>query len=316
LKFHIFSIENDSHFQYRLCGDLDMSSFRIHILIISFAFFSSSALLHAQELPYFLTYSHHMEEPGSLEVSASLVSGQSKGINPFLGSATELEYGTKGWWTTELYLDGQSTRHDSTLFTGFRLENRFRLLMREHRINPVLYVEYESINGADKTLKEVVGFDSKDDQSGANADARREHKREVETKLILSSDFKGWNLSENFIAEKNLQQGTWEFGYAIGLGRPLALAATASPCNLCRENFTVGAEAYGGLGTWNQLSLVGTSHYIAPVLAWNLPSGTTLRVSAGLGLMGNSHDTLLRFGVSHEIPRFDRQVKGWLHGRN
>jgi len=220
-----------------------MSSFTIRVLLISVAFFSSSTLLQAQELPYFLTYSHHMEEPGSLEVSTSLVSGQSKGINPFLGSLTELEYGTKGWWTTELYLDGQSTRHDSTLFTGFRLENRFRLLMHEHRINPVLYLEYESINGADKTLREVVGFDSKDDQSGSNAEARREHKREIEGKLIFSSDFKGWNLSENFIAEKNLQEGTWEFGYAIGLGRPLGLAATATPCNLCRENFTVGVEA-------------------------------------------------------------------------
>jgi|ERR1041385_1926172 hypothetical protein len=293
-----------------------MSSFTIRVLLISVAFFSSSTLLQAQELPYFLTYSHHMEEPGSLEVSTSLVSGQSKGINPFLGSLTELEYGTKGWWTTELYLDGQSTRHDSTLFTGFRLENRFRLLMHEHRINPVLYLEYESINGADKTLREVVGFDSKDDQSGSNAEARREHKREIEGKLIFSSDFKGWNLSENFIAEKNLQEGTWEFGYAIGLGRPLGLAATATPCNLCRENFTVGVEAYGGLGTWYQPSLAETSHYIAPAVAWSLPNGTTLRVSAGLGLTANSHDTLLRFGVSHEIPRFDRQVKRWMRGRN
>ena len=37
--------------------------------------------------------------------------------------------------------------------------------MREHWINPVLYVEYENTNGADKTLKEVVGFDNQFDFS-------------------------------------------------------------------------------------------------------------------------------------------------------
>jgi hypothetical protein len=233
-------------------------------------------------------------------------------MNGFVGSWLELEYGAKAWWTTEFYLEGQSTSHDSTLFTGFRSEHRFRVLDREHWINPVLYVEFEDISGANKTLKEFVGFDSKDDQAVPNAEARKERKREIETKLILSSDFKGWNLSENLIAEKNLQQGTWEFGFAAGLSRALRLAATASPCTFCRENFSAGVEAYGGTGTWHDLTLHGTSQYIAPVLAWNLPSGTTFKVSAAFGLTDNSHDTLIRIGVSHEIPRFDRRVKGWV----
>jgi len=56
----------------------------------------------------------------------------------------------KGWWTTEFYLDGLSTA-ENTLFTGYRWENRFRVLPREHWINPVLYVEFANINGADKT---------------------------------------------------------------------------------------------------------------------------------------------------------------------
>ena len=45
--------------------------------------------------------------------------------------------------------------------------------MREHMINPVLYVEYESISGADKTLLEVVGHDGQADLSEPNAEARR-----------------------------------------------------------------------------------------------------------------------------------------------
>jgi hypothetical protein len=283
---------------------------RVCFLFLGCALFAGYGF--AQESPYFITYDHHLEEPGSLEVSPNVVIGPSKATNTFAGSWLELEYGVKAWWTTEFYLEGQSTSHDGTLFTGFRSEHRFRVLPREHRINPVLYVEFEDINGANKTLKEFVGFDSKDDQAVPNAEARRERKREIEAKLIFSSDFKGWNLSENLIAEKNLQQGTWEFGYAAGLSRPLRLAATASPCLFCRENFSAGVEAYGGTGTWHDLTFHGTSQYVAPVLAWNLPSGTTFKISAAFGLTDNSHDTLIRVGVSHEISRLDRRVKGWV----
>ena len=48
--------------------------------------------------------------------------------------------------------------------------------------------------------------------------------------------------------------------------------------------------------------------YLAPVLAWNLPSGWTLRVSPGFGLNANSHRFLLRFGVSREFAGFGRAV--------
>ena len=122
-----------------------------------------SLTVEAQEKPYFVTYDHHMEEFGNLEISTNPVIGHSNGINSFIGNWTEIEYGTKAWWTSEFYLDAQQTRHDSSLFTGFRFENRFRLLLKEHKFNPVLYVEYEHVNGADKTLKEVVGFDGKQD---------------------------------------------------------------------------------------------------------------------------------------------------------
>src|SRR5215831_16616864 len=277
-------------------------------------FFLSLFVLHpsaltAQEPPYFVTYTHHMEEPGSLEISTNPTLGKSKDVPTFLSAWTEIEYGAKAWWTTELYLDVQKTRQDSTLFTGYRFENRFRVLMNEHRVNPVLYLEYEGINDADKTLKEVVGFDSKDDQAAPNGEARREKKRELETKLILSSNFLGWNLSENLVGEKNLNQGEWEFGYTVGTSRPLALAASANRCSFCRENFVVGAELYGGLGTWNHLKLQDTSHYLAPVVAWNLPSGVTFRISPGIGLTQNSHGMLMRFGVSREIAGFGRDLQ-------
>jgi len=43
----------------------------------------------------------------------------------------------------------------------------------------------------------------------SNAEARKEHIHEIELKLILSSTFKGWNLTENTLAAKNLSNSPW-----------------------------------------------------------------------------------------------------------
>ncbi len=268
------------------------------------AFLASLALLllcaaaSAQET-YFVTYSHQLEEPGNLEIENKALTGSTKGANAFVANAMELEYGMKGWWTTELYLDGQTTVGESTLFTGWRWENRFRPLMREHWINPVLYVEFEDTNAADKTLLEVEGHDTREDFLGRND--RSERARELETKLILSSNFKGWNVAENLIFTKNLSNEPWEFGYAVGASRPMALTASARNCNVCRENFAFGAEMYGGLGDRYTPGLHDTSHYVAPVVAWAMPNGPTFKLSPSFGLNDNSFGFLMRFGVSYEF---------------
>ena len=247
----------------------------------------------------FVTYSHHMEEPGNLEISTNAVAGFPRGGSSFLGDAVEFEYGTKTWWTTEVYLDLQATSGQSAVFTGFRFENRIRPLLKEHWINPVLYVEYEGINGADKSLLEVVGHDGREDFLKRND--RSERKREIETRLILSSTFKGWTVAENFIAEKNLEADPWEFGYSLAVARPLGLTASSRICNLCRENFAVGMEMYGGLGTRYEFGLHDTSQYLAPLLAFKTFGGPTFKVSPTIGLNDHSHGFLLRFGVAYEF---------------
>ncbi len=267
-----------------------------------------SPSLHSQERPYFVAYDHYLEEPGNLEIEYFSTFGTQRGGNNFHSFWTEFEYGVTAWWTTELYLDGQTTFHDSTVFTGFRWENRFRPLKHEHFINPILYVEFENKNGADKILKEGEGHDVEADFLTPNAEARQEHIREVELKLILSSTFKGWNFAQNTRAAKNLANSPWEFGYALGASRPLALKASAKACNFCRENFVAGVEMYGGLGDRHNFGLHETSHYFAPVLAWNLPSDWTLRISPSFGLNDNSHRFLLRWGVSREISGFGRML--------
>jgi len=263
---------------------------------------------HAQERPYFVTYSHEMEEPGNLEIETYNVVGKPPGGNRFLGSTTEFEYGAKAWWTTEFYLDGQTTWHDSTIFTGYRWENRFRPLLREHRINPVIYLEYENTS-ADKSLREVVGHDGRPDFYDTNADARAGKQRELELKLILGSNFRGWNLSENFIAEKNFTDEPWEFGYALAASRPLKLAASSHKCAFCRERFMAGIEMYGGLGDALGVGLHNTSHYLGPSANWSAPNGMTLSFSPQFGLNNYSIPHLFRFGVQYEIEQILKRVR-------
>jgi hypothetical protein len=269
----------------------------------------------AQESPYIVAYDHYLEEPGNLEIEYFSTFGTQRAGNNFHSFWTEFEYGATAWWTTEFYLDGQTTFGDSTIFTGFRWENRVRPLKREHFINPILYFEYEHKSGADKILKEVEGHDVESDFLTPNAEARKEHNHEIELKLILSSTFKGWNFTENTLAAKNLSNNPWEFGYALGASRPLALKASAKRCTFCPQNFSVGAEMYGGLGDRHHFGLRDTSHYLAPAIAWNLPSGWTLRLSPGFGLNDNSHSFLLRWGLSREISGFGSMVVRLFGGR-
>jgi hypothetical protein len=255
----------------------------------------------AQEHAYFITYDHYLEEPGNLEIAVASTTGLPKESNPsYFAPWLELEYGLTGWWTAELYLEGVTTNGNGSAYTGWRWENRFRPVKGEHRINPVLYVEYEHINEASRIQKEIVG-------SGALsfepiADLRQNAAHELEGKLILSSAVRGWNIAENLIVEKNLSADEgFEFGYSVGVSRSLGGLASGSDCRICQENFVVGVEAYGGLGTSKEPGLTDTRHYVAPVLAWHISERTTLKVSSGFGMTNASERCLLRFGYSYEF---------------
>ncbi len=262
----------------------------------------------AQDKPYFVTYDHHLEEPGNLEISVSNNFGIPRAGQPaFAAPLLEMEYGIKAWWTTEFYLEGQSRERDSTIFTGWRLENRFRPLAREHRINPVLYFEFENVNEASRIMKEVVGHADSFDEP--NAELRRAHARELETKLILSSTAHDWNISENFIVEKNLsEEEGFEFGYALGVWRPLARIASGKNCRFCGENFVAGLELYGGLGSTEQFGFHDTAHYLGPVIRWHLTDDSSVSFEPAFGLTSGSNSVLLRLAYTYEVEGFGRKV--------
>lgn len=215
------------------------------------------AVARAQEPLYFVTYSDVMEEPGNLELTYKGIQAAPKNANSFTSATIEMEYGLKAYWTTEVYLSGQTTQNDSTIFTGYRWENRFRPLKQTHFINPVFYVEYEDVNAADRSFLEITGHQSIADLYLTNAQARNEVERALELKLILSSNTHGWNISENFIAEKALNESeAWEFGYALGVSRPLTLTASSKACVWCRKT---SARERSCTGDWERATGSGGS---------------------------------------------------------
>jgi hypothetical protein len=172
-------------------------------------------------------------------------------------------------------------------------------------------MEYEDVNGADRSFLEITGHHSISDLLLTNAQARKTVERSMELKLILSSDVKGWNISENFIAEKNLSNEPWEFGYAVGTSRPLASKASSHSCFFCRQNFSAGAELYGGLGDLYGFGWKQTSQYLGPTVSFDIPKGPTVTFSPSFGLNANSVGVLYRVKVSYEIQQiFSRLRKG------
>ncbi len=277
-----------------------MSGVRALAIAVAGGILCAASPALAQEPAYFVTYDHYLEEPGNLEVALATTTGLPRqGHSTYTAPWLELEYGATGWWTTELYLEGV-TGGDGSAFTGWRWENRFRPLKTEHRITPVLYVEYENINEASRIQKEIVSsgpleFEPVDELS-------MEHAHEIEGKLILSSAIGAWNVAGNFTMEKNLSEDEGlELGYSIGASRVIGSLARAERCRLCAENFALGVELYGGLGTARDFGPGGARHYLAPVISWQLGPASTLKASTAFGLTKESDRALIRVGWSYEF---------------
>jgi hypothetical protein len=86
------------------------------------------------------------------------------------------------------------------------------------------------------------------------------------------------------------------------VSRSLGTLASGTSCRFCAENFTVGMEAYGGLGSTVAFERAEQRHYIAPVASWHVADRTTLKTSVAFGLTEKSDRYLVRFGFAYELP--------------
>src|SRR6476659_10901264 len=107
-------------FCHYLQGEMGLRSLRCSLFGLLVLLLSGCLVgpLAAQENPYFVTYDHYLEEPGNLEMEYFSTFGTQRDGNNFHSYWTEFEYGATAWWTTEFYLDAQTTFHDSTVYSG------------------------------------------------------------------------------------------------------------------------------------------------------------------------------------------------------
>lgn len=267
----------------------------------------------AQESPYFVTDHHHLPDHGALGLANYNVFGDPKIGNGFLGSVLEFEYRPLKWWSTEVQLEGQSTLNDSTVFTGYTWVNKFKLAPRNRWINSVLSIGWEDTNEANKSIVEIEGHADEDDFNLRNDVARRLQEHEIEAKLVLSRDHKGWNFAGNLIAVKNLAGEPWQFGYSLGISRPLSTAEAKDHCTFCRKSVAAGFEFYGGLGDAHSFGLQNTSHYLGPVMSWQLTDRMSLKAGPHFGLTRESLHALVHFAVVYDIPDFGNRIRELFH---
>ena len=266
------------------------------------------------EDPYFVTDHHHLPEAGNLAISNYSVLGTPKSGNGFLGSQMEFEYRIAKWWATQVQFDGQTTWNDSTIFTGYSWTNKFKLYPSNRWLNSAFVISWEDGNAADKSLAEIEGHGTEEDFALSNSVTKKIHEHEVEMKLIVSRDYKGWNFAWNFMTAKSLAAGPWKWGYSLGTNRPLSAADGNGHCVFCRRSMSAGLEFYGGLGDSSSFGPQRTPQYLGPEMSWKLSERAAVKAGPHFGLTPASQHVLMHFAVVYEIPHFNKSVRKILHG--
>jgi hypothetical protein len=264
----------------------------------------------------FVLYDHHTDEKGETEVNVFGDFSNAVGDEPrYSAQLFELERALTDRWEAALYLEGDKIDGEDYLFSGLRIESRYRLFAYGAFLNPVLYVEYENLRPDHKYLLDVTG--RTDTPEGPDT---WEH--EIESKLIVGHDIsKKLDVAFNWINETNVDTGRWEFGYALGFNYALVGDANQEAEEHEREGHAkhaqaakgegwaikeikLGGEVYGGLGD-STLGLTldphATQQYAGLNLKTEWTNGLHLMIGGAAGLTRESERGLLRLMVGYEF---------------
>ncbi len=238
--------------------------------------------------PYFDTYTHHMEE-GEWELEFGLDAVKPPGEPWVYGQAIELEHGFNPHVASSLYLLGTWAPSGGGRVDGYKFETRFRPWTRGGFFVPVFYLEYEQFHHPETYRNAVVGNAGEEEPEAF----RTEH--EAEGRLIFSQDFDWGNLALNLVAERSLDGGRTEFGYAGGFFIKGAASgkegsAAFDPDMDGDSHLLYGLEFFGGLGEEGDFGLMGNrqEHYVQPFVAIPLSARLVLKAGVAVGLTRES----------------------------
>lgn len=229
------------------------------------------------------------------------------GQSDYTSQMVEFEWQFTDRFASELMIEGYQDGRGSREYTGFRLENRFKLFKEEVLFNPVVYMEYEHLKTSTRFKMETSGWVLP--PYVAPAEGEDPYERILETRLILSQDFGATNVAFNWINESDLRRGGTDFGYAMGVMRLLDPEGHEGHSGGHHEHgmsFSLGGlglEAYGGLGNQRKLDLRPNrqEHYMGPVVMFHLGHERMLHLGVAKGLSKTSDPLLVRFALSIEF---------------
>ena len=256
----------------------------------------------------FVVYNHHMAEQGEKEIKFYSDFSNTGADLDYSAQLVELEYGVTDRWTTALYFEGVKTEGEGYEFGGWRFENRLRLFEGNVFLNPVLYVEYEQLEPEHRYKRAVTGrTDEERTEEVDNAEEEKEEgtEHEIESKLLLGQDVTDrLDVAFNWINEVKLDNGKWEFGYALGFNYALFEAEKKAGHGWDLAEVKIGAELFGGLGD-NEKGLTldpdKTQQYAGVNLKGEFANGVSVTIGGAFGLTHGSEDAILRTAIGYEF---------------
>ena len=256
------------------------------ILIVSVGILLQCFGISFADEGYMDTYNHHIWR-GELELmlmndftSPSDLKQEKDGQKDYFSQMLELEYAPTSQLVFEFMLEAfEDIGTGEGKFTGFRYEARYRPFKDEVPLNPTLYLEYEDLHPKTRYKMEVSGWvDPPYEEEGEEPD----RERILESRLILSQDFKPFNIAFNWINETDLSSGETAFGYSFGIlhrSHPVSLAF----------------EFLGALGDTKKFDIQPSrqEHYFQPSMMIHVGKNSMFNIGFGIGLTKAS-DNMVR----------------------
>ncbi|MFQ5737004.1 MAG: hypothetical protein ACE5GY_09100 [Thermodesulfobacteriota bacterium] len=277
---------------------------RFYVLLAMVAVVAVPSVAYSGNGSNFVLYNHHTPEAGEKEVMFMNDLAQEPDGTRYAAQMIEFELGITDRLATEFMIEGQFTSGQGGYhFTGFRWETRYRLFEYGTFLNPVLYMEYESLGEDTKYLMEVSG------REDASAKAKsRPRERVFETRVILGEDLTDrLDVAFNWLNESDLDTGVTSFGYAVGLNYKLS-GETDGEGHLEAEHgfhpgVRLGLELFGGLGDSDKGLTADsdvTQHYLGLNAMLHLSGKSMAKFGYAVGLTNVSQD-LFRFALGYEF---------------
>ena len=243
----------------------------VMLAAIPFLAFGTGAEAHMRD--YILNQSYYTSKKGELELELyNDLNMPNKDTDDTWNSKhqVELEFGVTDHLQLSVYEVAAWDREKDWHQEEWKLEGKYRFLEAgELPVDIALYAEYANPNGHNDVSSD-----------------------EMELKLILGKNIGDWNVTGNFITEREINQHEdWQFEYTLGAHYPV------------KPNLHLGLELKGTLGNSDEFGPNADNHelQLMPVVGFSPTPKTKILFGPAFGLTRNTDDVQLKTIASIEF---------------